>query len=128
MVEETLINLIQARMDKCTTEQFWVTGAITGMAVALISESLNGPLESYPLIVIGVQIFLAIWGVYFVIYRHWSFYNLEKKQAVLAKKVGAESYIERNGSLWRGHSLSGVGFYVLWIVIATFGVIACYCD
>jgi len=137
MVEETLINFFQTRMDKCTTEQFWVTGAITGMAAVLISESSEAPLESYGPIVVIVQIFLAICGIYFVIHRHRSFYKLEEKRAVLLEKVQAKLLeddktfqlcIERNGNPWRGDNLLGVGFYVLWIVITTLGVIACYLD
>ena len=126
MVEETLINLIQNRMDKCTTEQFWATGAITGMAAVLITKSLNVPLKSYGWIVSIVHFLLACYGCYFVIHRHLRYYELQGELAKLLKDEDISPLLKVHGNPWRGHALSGVGFYVLWIVITTFGVIACY--
>ena len=123
----TLISLIQSRMEKCTTEQFWATGAITGMAALLISESSKDPLNSYGWIVSIVHLCLACYGCYFVIHRHFSYYELQRERAKLLKDEDISPLLKSPGNPWRGHDLSGVVFYVLWIAITTFGVIACYC-
>jgi hypothetical protein len=38
-MKNTIVPILQQRMDKCTNEQFWATGAIIGLNAFLLSQN-----------------------------------------------------------------------------------------
>ena len=126
-MEGDLISLLQSRLDKCTTEQFWAVGVITGLSAFLISEStiIKEKLPYYSIIV--VQLILSAYGIYFVVHRHISFYELEGELSCLLKDEEiAPKMLKEKHNPWEGHALSGVVFYTGWILLTCAAVVSCY--
>lgn len=122
-----LISLLQTRMDKCTTEQFWAVGVSTGLSAFLISQSkiIQGCILPYA--VMGVQAVLSFYVICFVVHRHMSFYNLERQLSGLLKDetIAPETFRQKH-NWWQPQTLSGVGFYIFWTLLTCAGVISCY--
>ncbi|UCC81250.1 MAG: hypothetical protein JSW64_07810 [Candidatus Zixiibacteriota bacterium] len=126
-MKETIATILQQKMDKCTTEQFWATGAITGLNAFLISQTapITALISNWAVVV--ASLFLALYGIYFVIHRHISYFVLHKELAELLKDepiVPASIKIKPNK--WKGHNLSGIVFFVVWIALGTSGVVFSY--
>lgn len=125
----SLISLLQSRMDKCTSEQFWAVGIITGLSVFLISQSsiIHEKLPNCSVIVIAAQLILSAYGIYFVVHRHVSYYRLERELSLLLKtEKNAPKMLQQKHSWWEVPSLSGVVFYIIWILLTCVGVVICY--
>jgi len=124
-----LISLLQTRMDKCTTEQFWVVGVSTGLSAFLISQSEIIQKSSIPdYAVIVVQAFLSFCVICFVVHRHICFYNLERQlSGLLEYEMIAPKTFRQKHDWWQWQTLSGVGFYIFWTLLTCAGVISCYC-
>jgi hypothetical protein len=127
MVEETLINWIQTRMDKCTSEQFWAVAAITGLNYFLVSQSSiiqKSELHNY---VIVALVLLSPYGIYFVVHRHVSWFRLEcELRKLLKDKTIAPKMLTKEIHWWSFTCLSGVLFYTVWILVVTCaGVVSC---
>lgn len=125
----SLISLLQSRMDKCTSEQFWAVGIITGLSVFLISESsiIQERLPNCSFIVILAQVFLSAYGIIIVVHRHVSFYRLERELSLLLEtEKNAPEMLKQKHAWWEVHTLSGVVFYTVWILLTCVGVISCY--
>jgi hypothetical protein len=123
-IKGDLISLLQSRMDKCTTEQFWAVGIITGLSAFLISQRSK---IQKRLIIIIVQVILSLYGIGFVWHRHISFYELEGKlSCLLADEKIAPKMLKLKHDWWDWRTLTGVGFYTFWIVLTCAGVFSCY--
>lgn len=122
-----LISLLQSRMDKCTTEQFWAVGVITGLSALLISQSsiIQDKLPNY--LVIVAQVILSAYGICFVVHRHVSFCKLERELSLLLKnETNAPKMFKQKHDWWEWCTLSGVVFYTVWILLTCAGVVSCY--
>ncbi|MHC4738108.1 MAG: hypothetical protein ACYS9Y_04295 [Planctomycetota bacterium] len=126
-MNSNLISMLQSQMDKCTTEQFWVVGVSTGLGAFLISES-NIIQQNLPnRAIIGVQAFLSLCVISFVVHRHKSFYNVQSRLRKLLKDEAVVSNMFANElKWWQFRTLSGVAFYTFWTLLTCAGVISCY--
>ena len=116
-MKAAIINLLQQWADKCTAEQFWAVATLTGMNAFVITQKRDLLDVSPAWAVIAVVTILTIYGTYYVIHRHVSYYFF---RAELAKLLGDEEeapeFLKKCPPVWKGSSLSGVVFYVVWIV------------
>ncbi|HVZ16144.1 MAG TPA: hypothetical protein VG897_03430 [Terriglobales bacterium] len=118
-MKETIVGLLQQRMDKCTNEQYWAVASVTATDAIVISSRQEFT-KSIPTaaIVAGLSI-LTTYGVVFVIQRHVNYYRLRRDLAtVLQGEPVVPDFLKRVPGGRTVNSLSGVVFYVLWMVIA----------
>jgi len=121
-----MVTLLQQRMDKCTTEQFWAVTTLTGLNLFIISEKRNivrvlqktsiiGVLPNW--FILSIVTVATFYGAYFIIQRHISYYQY---RADLAKLLQGEKdvpdFLKKCPDKWKGHSLSGVLFHTGWII------------
>jgi len=124
---EALLPVLQQRMDKCTSEQFWAVGAITGLDAFLLTQAneIRDLLPSWA-VVAGAGL-LAAYGFYFIIHRHIGYFELYDRVVDLIKDDPASpEMFKAYPSRWRGHSLSGVAFYCIWVAIMTAATVVVY--
>ena len=123
-MKETIINLLQKRMDKCTTEQFWAVASLTA-ADAFIVSSREQLLHGLPRwFLLALITFASVYGVLFVIQRHLGFYrNRDAMAALLSDERDVPEFLRDEPRRRSFNSLSGVMFYVGWIVL---GCVVCY--
>lgn len=126
-MKEAIAGILQTRMDKCTTEQFWAIGALTAVGAFLICQKscLLVELPAWSIIVTSVT--SALYVAYLVIQRHIAYFALlaQLVELVTTDPSTPES-IKGTVQPWRGHSLSGVIFYLACDVAVTAAVLATY--
>jgi hypothetical protein len=117
---------LQARMDKCTNEQFWVVTTILAInAVFLNSDFIDKIEGGKGWLVITLLLWISIYGVWFVIKRHHSYYLYRGEFATIVKsieeKVGVDkhSLLSKKPYKYSLNTLSGIIFYVTLIILAT---------
>lgn len=126
-MKDKIAEILQSRMDKCTNEQFWATGAITGLYAFLLTQSSTISKDIPNWAVLGTCVGVAAYGIYFVIHRHISFYELLASLAkLLNDEPTAPSSLKTCPNKWKGHALSGMAFYVGCIVIGCISVLVTY--
>ncbi len=116
-MKEALLGLLQQRADKCTTEQFWAVATLSGMNAFVIAQKkdLLTALPAWAVILIITV--PTIYGTYYVIHRHTSYYVYRAALAkLLQNEADAPAFLKKCPPTWKGKSLSGVVFYVMWIV------------
>lgn len=126
-VKETIATILQSRMDKCTSEQFWAAGVVAALDAYLIAqrEEIIEVVPKY--IVIGLTLIVGAYAWYFVVDRHKAYYRfVDDLATVLEGEASVPASIKTRWQPWEGHSWSGVLFYVGVVVIATIGVIVFY--
>ncbi len=119
-MKSALIGILQQRMDKCTTEQFWAVGAITGFNAFLLTQAslIKGVLPVW--VVIATDAALAVYGLYFIISRHMGYFLIYNQLVELTRNVPeAPKLFKTCQSPWKGLNLSGVVFYCSWVILAT---------
>jgi hypothetical protein len=111
-------------MDKCTNEQFWAVASLTA-ADGFVITSHKDILERTPSWLVLTAITVAtIYGIWFVIQRHFGYYRNRKAMAsLLTHERDVPEFLKREPNLCSLNSLSGVVFFVGWIVA---GCILCY--
>lgn len=126
--KEALLGILQQRMDKCTTEQFWAVGAITALDAFLLTNADQIKCVVEPnYLVKSTVILLALYGLYFIITRHVGYFFLYEKQVDLVRNnVHVPEMFKTYPNRWKGHSLSGVVFYCLWVLVASGATIMAY--
>jgi len=125
--KDALLGVFQQRMDKCTTEQFWAVGAITGLDAFLLTQASQIKLILQSWMVVATVVLLAAYGLYFIISRHIGYYYLYDKMVDLIKDdPDAPKMFKVYPNRWKGHSLSGVVFYCIWVALATVATIMAY--
>jgi hypothetical protein len=122
-MKETIITLLQQRMDKCTTEQFWAVASLTAADGFVIqSDKVSSGIA---LVAITID---TIYGVFFIFDRHFAFYRNRKLMGSLFKdERDAPDFLKTEPNPFRFYSLSGVLFYLLWVVLGYVAVIATRC-
>ena len=116
-MREVLVSLLQQRMDKCTTEQFWAVAALTGLNGFLIVQrrEVNALMPS-PL-VLGAIWTATVYGCYFVMLRHRHYYRCRADQAkLLESEADAPAFLRSAPSMRKTSSLVGVVFYSAWMI------------
>ena len=73
-MKNTIVPILQQRMDKCTNEQFWVTGAITGLNAFLLSqnETIRLFFPSWAILAVSTIIFIS--AGFYMLNRHVGYY------------------------------------------------------
>ena len=120
-MKDTLIILLQQRMDKCTTEQFWAVASLT-TADGFVINCWSQITESVPAwMILGAITWATMYGAIFIISRHIAYYHNRRELARLLADVDiAPANLKRMPSLRSYNSLSGVVFYVSWILLGCF--------
>lgn len=125
-MKKTLIVVLQQRMDKCTSEQFWACTTLTGLNGFLL---LQGDLVlTFPpgmWWVCSLLVILTGYAIFFIIHRHISYYKLqncfislleeEKALPELFTTPDQQTVLQR--FLRSILALSGVMFYVFWVLL-----------
>ena len=123
-MKPTIIPLLQQRMDKCTTEQFWAVAALTaadGFAITSAKSIVAAVTRCSVLFVLTIAV---VWGVLFIIGRHRAYYkNRAAMVTLLQGEQDVPDFLKTPADPWSFNSLSGVVFYVGWVVL---GCILCY--
>ena len=126
-MKEAIVNVLQQRMNKCTSEQFWAVATLTGFNAFIISqkEDILAALPSWGVLVaVGLA---TAWGVYYIIHRHIGYYFLCGELAELLKnEPGIPAFLKTCPNKWRGPSLTGVIFYAGWVLGLGAGGFAAY--
>ena len=123
-MQETLASILQQRMDKCTTEQFWATGVTTGLNAFFLTQKATLMATFSPWTIMTVSFAVSVYAIYFIAHRHTAYYSLK---ASLIDLVKNEAYIPEvlmsSPAKWSGHSISGVLFYSAWVLLGCIGII-----
>lgn len=136
-MKETLIAVLQQRMDKCTSEQFWACATLSGLNVFLLLQKdlvLSVPAGLW--LACSTLIILTGYGTFFIIHRHISYYKLrdslisllddEKDVPQVFIRPGQQTVLQSLlGSI---AALSGVTFYAVWpLLLAVFNIMHLLC-
>lgn len=118
-----IAGILQTRMDKCTTEQFWAVAAVAALCAYLLSErqSIRSLFSVWA--VLGVVLIVACYGIYFVVNRHIAYFRLRNALADLLDE-SLPAFLRERHHPWKGHSPSGLVFYcggILGSACAVFG-------
>jgi hypothetical protein len=117
-IKAAMIALLQQRMDKCTTEQFWTVATLTAADAFLLTKGQELETHfSYSFIILALA-FLTGWGMWIIINRHRYYYlNQCDLKSLLRNEKDIPYYLNQlPESTWKGDALSGVVFYLLWVV------------
>jgi hypothetical protein len=126
-MKSTIVTILQQRMDKCTHEQFWVTGAITGLNAFLLSQASTIRTLFSNEAILSVSMVICIYGVFFVVSRHVWYYTIrEAMSKILRSEDDIPDFIIKKVNPWTGQSLVGVTFYSGLILAGEIGVIITY--
>jgi hypothetical protein len=122
-VKETIITIMQQRMDKTTTEQYWAVATLSGMDAFVLSQ-----LTDLKQIISGKVLLLVVsiatgYGVWFVIQRHVGYYFLRSQLVELLRAEPEAPAFLRRGPTRKSNTWSGVVFYVGWMALL-WGVVA----
>jgi lysylphosphatidylglycerol synthetase-like protein (DUF2156 family) len=123
-MKSVIVPLLQQRMDKCTTEQFWAVAALLA-ADGFIVDKRAVLVAALPRWLLLVFVTVAgAYGVWFIVQRHIGYYRYRDDLAVLlAPEKDVPEFLRHEP---RPHSLnrfSGVTFYVLAVLI---GSVTCF--
>jgi len=122
-MKNTILAILQQRMDKCTKEQFWAVGIITALDGFVFSKTLHilNLLPSW--LVVTVLLAFGLYSIFYVLHRHKSYYNYRDSFVSLIKDAqDVPEHMKLAKSPWGGSSLIGTGFYVVWLVSVTLAV------
>lgn len=123
-MKDTIVPLLQQRMDKCTNEQFWAVASLTAADGFVVATHRDIAERIPPWFVLGAITTATIYGIWFVIQRHFAYYRNRKAMAsLLAHEQDVPEFLKHKPNLCSINSLSGVVFYVSWIVA---GCVLCY--
>lgn len=116
--------ILQIRMDKCTTEQFWVVATLSGMhALAITQKKDLGNIN--PWVIIATIVLATGYGLYFIVTRHLAYYRYRAQQVELFQnEPGIPAGMKESLHPWKGQALSGVGFYS--VLLLAFAALTIY--
>ncbi len=113
----TLLSILQQRMDKCTTEQFWAVASLSALYAGIISGTFAFSLGTAKWIVAVVLSAATFYGVFFVRHRHKGYYDYRNDFAQLVKDCPvAPKVMKETKNPWEWPQLTGMLFYSLWIL------------
>jgi drug/metabolite transporter (DMT)-like permease len=122
-----IVGILQTRMDKCTTEQFWAVAAVATLNAYLLSGK-DAIRSSFPVwAVLVIVIAVAGYAIYFVVNRHTAYVTLGNGLAdLLADDESLPAFLRERHDPWKSHSLSGFVFYCGGILVSSCAVFAAY--
>jgi hypothetical protein len=114
-------------MDKCTSEQFWIVAAITGMDAFLLSQRSTITAYINTVAILAVLAIVTVYGVLFVVHRHKAYYdNRDLMQTLLKNESDVPDSMKFEVNAWSLSELTGVTFYASWVLLGSVGVACCY--
>ena len=121
-MKDTILSILQQRMDKCTNEQFWAVASLTAIDGFFISERADSRFAFSDYWSIVTVVFSALYGVWFVWRRHWGYYDYRDDMAKLLKnEKEAPEFMKMTSKRWTLGALSGVVFYIVFILLGASG-------
>jgi hypothetical protein len=118
MDKDIFIDILQRRMDKTATEQFWVVALIYGLNGVLIFKKVAIISFLNKWVIITFSLFVTIIGTVYILQRMKTYIEATKEisQLISNEKDAPDSM--RHPSRWGGISPLGYGFYifVIWVV------------
>ena len=126
-MKNTIVTILQHRMDKCTNEQFWATAAITGLNAFLLSQNKTiSPFFSI-WVILAVSTVICIYRIFYVWNRHVDYYATREAMAKLLRdEKNIPDFMTNKVNIWTACSLIGFTFYSGLIVVGLIGVIIVY--
>ncbi|MHC4298822.1 MAG: hypothetical protein ACYS7Y_16210 [Planctomycetota bacterium] len=126
-MRKTVVSILQQRMDKCTSEQFWIVAAITGMDAFLLSQRSTITAYINTVAILAVLAIVTVYGVLFVVHRHKAYYdNRDLMQTLLKNESDVPDSMKFEVNAWSLSELTGVTFYASWVLLGSVGVACCY--
>lgn len=115
-MKEALLDSLQVQMDKCTNEQFWAVASLTAADGFFITQRKD--LAAVPHWVCMTLLTISmLYGARFIIHRHIAYYRLYNERAKLLQgEPDAPAFMKETANTRRFEALSGVTFYVGWVV------------
>ena len=126
-MKESIAGILQTRMDKCTSEQFWAIGVLTAVGGFFICQKSLILAELPAWSISGISIILAIYAGYWVIQRHKAYYDLlnDLKKLVEINEEESPQLIEMIVK-WKGDKWSGLLFYLGCDIVITIAIEVTY--
>lgn len=117
-MKDSIVTLLQDRMGKCTTEQFWAVATISGMNAFVVTEK-DKLIAIAPLWLTVLIITLATaYGCWFTVQRHMKYYFYRKELATYLKdEKHIPGFLKHVPAQHSYNTLSGVSFYIGWMII-----------
>ena len=129
-MKKTIVTILQHRMDKCTNEQFWATGAITGLNAFLLSQNETIRLFFSSWAILALSTVACISGIFYVRNRHDDYYTTREAMAKLLRDEKEKNIpvfmTEKVKIRTVVGSLIGLTFYSGLIIVGWIGVIIVY--
>ena len=115
-MKEAILQCLQQQMDKCTNEQFWAVTSLTAADGFFIIQRKD--LAVVPTWLCMTLLTISMfYGVRFIIHRHIAFFRLfNAKAKLLQGEPDAPAFMTETANMRRFEELSGVIFYVGWVV------------
>src|SRR6266849_222986 len=86
-MKDTIISLLQQRMDKCTREQVWAVAALTAADGFLATHVADIASKIPSCILLFAMTAATAWGIFIIVDRHFAYY---KNRAALASLLEGE--------------------------------------
>jgi hypothetical protein len=120
LMKSVIIPLLQQRMDKCTTEQFWAVAALLA-SDGFIIDKRDALIAALPWWVLLVFVTIAsAYGIWFIIQRHIGYYRYRDDLAVLvAREPDVPEFLRHEPRRHSLNTLSGVTFYVVAVLMGS---------
>jgi hypothetical protein len=91
-MKDTIISLLQQRMDKCTREQVWAVAALTAADGFLATHVADIASKIPSCILLFAMTAATAWGIFIIVDRHFAYY---KNRAALASLLEGEPDVPR---------------------------------
>lgn len=114
------MSVLQTRMDKCTTEQFWTVTTFATFNLAIIAEPIKKSLtNTFPnWLVVLTTVLFGLFSIMYLIDRHLEYIRMWHSMArFLEGKVVPDAFSFRAQYAARRPGLSGVTLYSGYIIL-----------
>jgi hypothetical protein len=120
-MKDTLISILQQRMDKCTSQQFWSVTTASGITFFYLSHAQE---IGMPFLKLAILAILVINWLY-IANAHIVYYSNQSIQARLISEGNTSAKeLEKSGNPSSKNLLHGVALFTIWIVVLAISVIA----
>lgn len=118
-MKDTLVNILQQRMNKCTTEIFWAVAVITGFCALIVTQKPSFlKVMPYWIFIVAILI-MVLYGIFYIIHRHLTYYLDAQDLVSLIRDIPyCPKRMKREPKPWKLRSFTGTAFYILWIIFA----------
>jgi len=133
-MKKELAGILQTRMDKCTTEQFWMVMAMTGVNGLVIASPAEIAKTGIHAVVLAIVLGLAAAGAFlYLLSRHKMFFALRAEQLAIFdsdeelhayyKNRARPEFMKPEGQRVWWFGMTGIVMYSAWVLAGTLGAI-----